>query len=270
MIRGFSRILISCKNFIVGLIEGCANSLELFVWKKRQLIFFVGSVILLGFPIIKYYLTHEFVDLIKLEKSPEVFVFLLSYFIFVYIFPNFFNKKNLLTRLFTLLPYFWVWLELAANYFDVILIFLEDHISPDLQKQIVDLINPWLQMFINLPGSSLGISNYLIFILFFFGVGRNRDTFQFFIRYHFVQAILFSVVIGFETHLFTILLKLTTDTPEIWSFFGSLIFFSNSIFLVCSALYVFFGRETNFPFFNGAIQYHTGRKEDENIDPLDR
>ena len=270
MISWFSRTLISCEKFIKELIEECANSLELLVWKNRQLIFFVGIVILLGSPIVKYYRTHEFLGYIKFEESFGVFIFLISYLIFVYIFPNFFNSNNLLTRFFSLLPYFWVWLELAANYFDVLLIFLEDFISPVFQEQIVALINPWLQMFSNLPGSSLGISNYLIFILFFFGIGRNRDTFRFFIRYHFVQAILFSVVIGFETHLFTILLKLTTNIPEIWSFFGSLIFLGNSIFLVWSALCVFLGRETNFSFFNEAIQFYTGRKEDENIDPFGR
>jgi hypothetical protein len=47
-------------------------------------------------------------------------------------------------------------------------------------------------------------------------------------------------------------------------------FFDNFIFLVWSALCVFLGRETNFSFFNEAIQFYTGRKEDENIDPFGR
>jgi len=270
MINWFNRVLISSKKFIVGLIEECANCLELLVWKNRQLIFLLGIIILVVFPIVKYYLTTEFTDHINVNVVIVGFSSLIFYVLFVYIFPNFFNGKKLLTRLFTLVPYFWVWLELTTNYFDVLFIFLEDHISNSFQEKVTTLLNPLFQTFLNLPGSSLGISNYLIFILFFFGIGRNRDTFQYFVRYHFVQAILFSVILGFETHLFTIVLKLTTNTPEIWSFFGSLIFFMNSIFLVWSALCVFFGHETNFPFFDGAIQYHTGRKEDENVDPLDR
>jgi hypothetical protein len=267
VIRWFSRILISCNKFIKELIEDYGNSLELLVWQNRQFIFFVGIVTLLGSLIVNYCRTYEFLNNLELEKLVGLFTFLIPYFIFLHIFPNFFNGKNLLTRLFSLLPYFWVWFELVANYFDVLTIFLED-LTPVFQKQFVALINPWLQMFTNLPGSSLGISNYLIFILFFFGIGRNRSTFQFFIRYHFIQAILFSVLIGFETHLFTMLLKVVSTVPEIWSFFGFLIFFCNSIFLVWSALCVLLGRETNFLFFDEAIQYHTGKKEDENIDPF--
>lgn len=186
-------------------------------------------------------------------------------------FANKLKKLEIVTpseRLFSLLPYFWLWLEFTNTYFDYVLDFLEGWLTPEQKIQVIEFCTNLFTTYTDLPGTKLGIPGYGLFFLFYFGIGRNKEKFSFFIRYHYVSCILTAGLFSFFSHLFFLWVK-HNPTTEITNFFGSTTYSLLFLIIAFGAISVILGRETNIPFIHQAIFYHTGKREDDGSSKLD-
>jgi hypothetical protein len=272
----FTQNFMGIVGFIRNMLESLSNNVELKIWKNRQKIIFVGICYCIGYPICK--LVTGGLESLKSPSGEMSLPYIIEIVLIVFLaFSEFYlRRKNLLsksvsigTRLFTLFAYFWSWVELSLTYFDYVINVYSSIFDPNQLEQIVTFVLPIFQFYMGLPGLKIGIVGYSAFFLFFFGIGRNKDTFQFFTRYHYVQAVLFSALFGFQSHLFNIYVRLNLASSEVINYIGATFYSLGLLILVYSFCSVILGVETNFPFMHDAIQYHTGRKENEGIDPLD-
>jgi hypothetical protein len=274
-------------------IEKWGNSIELFVYRFRNPIIFISIFYILSF-------FSGLLSFSSISKMNELFVgvsepvkkvvgvnFLTTniFWIFIVIlifeimgqvrklFANQLKKLEIITpseRLFSLLPYFWLWLEFTNTYFDYVLDFLDGWITPEQKLKVFEFCTNLFSTYGNLPGTSYGLPGYGLFFLFYFGIGRNKEKFSFFIRYHYINGILTSAIFGFITHLFFLWVKHQPVT-EITNFVGSTTYSFFFLIICIGCIASLFGRETKIPFIHQAIFYHTGRKEDDgsiNLDDL--
>jgi hypothetical protein len=272
----FTQSLMAIIGFVINILESLSNDIELKIWKNRQKIIFVGISYAIGYPI--YKLVTGGLDSLKSPSDEMSLSYTIGIVLIVFLaFSEFYiRRKNLPsnsvsigTRLFTLFAYLWSWVELSLSYFDYVINVYSSIFDPNQLEQALTFVWPIFEFYMGLPGLKTGLVGYSVFFLFFFGIGRNKDTFQFFTRYHYVQAILFSALFGFQIHLFTIYARLNSASVLTINYLGATLYSLGLLILVFSACSVILGVETNFPFMHDAIQYHTGRKENEGIDPLD-
>tara|TARA_B110000093_G_scaffold75004_1_gene81568 strand:+ start:87 stop:986 length:900 start_codon:yes stop_codon:yes gene_type:complete len=274
-------------------IESIGNKVECFIWNKRQTLVFFGVFGMIIYPLVTM-VTGSFKDVTPIRIFAEKlmveeartdtsrYLYALSkdtsgkfyLFIIVILFilllefcsrtlGYYLKQVTIGDRIFVTIAYLWAWTELTMTYTDYVINWLREFSLINVDQFIV-LTGPYFDMYTNLPGTKLGILGLLVFFLFFYGIGRNKDIFKFFIRYHFVQAVLFSALFSVQGHLFFLLIKLDTGLYTNFSnFLGTTFYLFDLVILVCCSFSAIIGIETYFPFMHDAIQYHSGRKEDE-------
>lgn len=164
-------------------------------------------------------------------------------------------------RVFALVPYFWLWLEFTGTYFDFIWQAMEDWATIDQQMQFYDNFTAIFSVYNSLPGSQWALPGYAIFFLFYFGIGRNKETFSFFVRYHFVNSILVGALLSYISHLFFLFMR-HQNSPDLANFLGSGIYGIALIAIFIGCVSSILGREAKIPFVHPAVSFHVGRKED--------
>ena len=257
-ILGFAFLVRLFKNSI----NFFANELELKIYKHRQNLvlfglftlgslvtaallqnnFFGGLLINQKF-IVKYLLILALVAILVLS---EIYIKINN------IFPNIITPGS---RLFSLFPYIWVWLELTYFYSDFLFAVLKIVIDKPLAIRLIKIMAPILNFYGDIPL----ITNLLIFVLFFYGIGRNKETFEFFVRYHFIQSALFAILFAFESHLLGRFIELTSYSKQFYFFLGATIYCFNFFILFWTILSVIFARKTHLPFLHNSVQYHLGK-----------
>ena len=287
-------VLIPCLFFariFKRSVEKWGNSIELFVYRFRNPIIFLSI----------FYFLSPFSGLLSsssILRMNEAFTTILSpaqkivgtnflttniFWIFVVIlifeivgqirkrFATQLKKLEIVTpseRLFSLLPYFWLWLEFTNTYFDYVLDFLDGWLTPDQKIKVFEFCTNLFSIYGSLPGTQYGIPGYGLFFLFYFGIGRNKEKFSFFIRYHYVNCILTGAIFSFFSHLFFLWVKHQPVT-EMTNFGGSTTYAFLFLTIFAGTIAVIFGRETNIPFIHQAVFYHKGRRDDDGSVNLD-
>jgi len=123
----------------------------------------------------------------------------------------------------------------------------------------------FIEQYTNLPrGQFLQVG---LFVLFYYGIGRNKLVFPFFGRYNYIQVVLFTGISTFICHIFMIWAKIHTLFVE--TGIVALLIYSLTIlvfgFCILSTI---FARESNISFLHEAILFHTCLKEDDGRNPL--
>lgn len=277
-------------DFFRNFVESIGNKVEYVIWKKRQSLIFVGVCVGIIYPLIRSlliglesikYETKEIKAItnygtnIRIDEITDIYsisvgviIFLIILEIFIRSIKRFSGTITVGDRIFASFAYLWSWTELTLTYFDYAVKFLSGIIEPAEIQKIIELFTPYFEVYTNLPGTKLGIIGYLAFFTFFYGIGRNKSTFKFFIRYHFIQSTLLAALFAFQGHLFFLFIKLDPTQTVFTDFAGTTVYSFTLLILACCFLSVILGLETYLPFMHDAIQYHTGRKEDEGKDPF--
>lgn len=275
--------LLILKKFRV-FIEYLSNFIEMGVWKTRDLLTYGGLFLFLGYIIYNSFGAYEFdtsmteynsdgniilkfKTLITMLGLPGILFFAGIILNQVWAQVSYTKEQRrysvtLLDRLFATIPYLWLTVEMSISYFDYCLEFCLDLLPIDKIIGPFQIITSILEGYQKIPGVSSGVTGYALFFLFFYGIGRNKTSWKFFIRYHFIQAILFAALFGFQGHLFFLWAN-HNPLEELVNFIGVSLYSFILLVASISLISVWIGKETSFPFLHGAIQYHTGRKEDE-------
>lgn len=287
----FAVPLVFLSNLFKATVEKFANSIELFVYRFRNPIVFISITYLLS-------LFFGFLEPTSRQNIQDFFNFIFhplqkiigvnyfttnSFWIFVIIiifefigqirklFADRLQRLKIITpseRLFSLLPYFWIWTEITPTYFDYLIDFLEGSVSPEQKITIVEACARIFAVTTHLPGHEFGLPGYGIYWLFYFGIGRNKEKFSFFTRYHFINCILTTGIWGFVSHLFFLWLDLS-PSAAMQNFIGFTIYGCFIGVMLTGIITTILGRETEIPFIHQAIFYHTGRREDDGTINLD-
>jgi hypothetical protein len=201
------------------------------------------------------------------EPSTLIFAILFGFFIFeIFLQIQAFlqKKKNSVTitqRLFAIIPYVFFLVEMTYSLIDSCMLFIEAGFPKEsVQQFFAHFVYPILSTYSALPGLKMGIFGWFIFYFDYYYVGRNKETFSHFVRYHYVQSMLFTSLYSFICHLYYLWVK-RNPLAEINDFLGFNIFsFFLFINLICiiSAL---IGKETQITFMDEAIQYHIGPRK---------
>ncbi len=201
------------------------------------------------------------------EPSILIFAALIVFFVFeLYLQAQAFFKlkKNSVTisqRLFAIFPYLLFIVEMTYSLIDSCMLFIEAVIPKDIvQHFFSSYIFPILFLYSSLPGLKMGIFGWFIFYFDYYYVGRNKEKFSHFVRYHFVQSMLFSSLYSFVCHFYFLWIK-RNPLAEINDFIGFNIF---SFFLLISIICILsalIGKETKITFMDEAIQYHIGLRK---------
>jgi hypothetical protein len=283
-------------------IEYLANWVELGVWRVRDPLIFTLLAILI-IPLLKSGLTalnaikfkeidtangvNEILNNSQSNSINSLYTIICALILGVILFEiglQYINyrtrqkkKKGIVTiieRGFTLISYAWATLEMTSMYssmyptYDPPVEFFK-RVFPNMSgQQIGALIKPIIITVSSITSSQGGLVGLGIFLLFFYGVGRNKTKFKFFIRYHYIQAILLYAMFGFQFHIYALFTERSAAT-SLMEFIGITLYSVNLSILILGISATILGRETNFPFIHDAIQYHTGRKEDEGKGFLD-
>jgi large-conductance mechanosensitive channel len=283
-------------------VEYLANWIEMGIWRTRDpLIFTLIALILL--PIIKIgwnelnsikfknissgNYENEFKNILnhqanELSYYNQIYLLIVAIVIGVVLFEmvlqyvNFRKRKKsktgvitIVERFFACLAYFWVGLEMTSMYLELAIDFLKRVIPTASTNDIYSVIGPVIQWYTQeIPGAKYGIIGYMLFILFFYGIGRNRNKFKFFIRYHFIQAVLLLALFGFQGHIYFFWSE-RNNLTQLVEFVGITIYSIVLSTLSLTTISAILGVETKIPFVHDAIQFHTGRKEDQDKGLLD-
>ena len=177
-------------------------------------------------------------------------------------------SPNIFLRFFALIPYIWIWCEMTLVYTGTnipILDFVEglfiptpDTITPDTITNI-----PLLIWYIDTIAKGGTFAGFTIFVIFYYGIGRNRESFPYFMRYHYVQCVLFSVVFCFESHVFFLMCDIIHD-EFIITLIANVAYSLMLIAIGYGVGAVFLGYETYIPFIHEAIEMHVGLKKNDN------
>ena len=284
-------------------IEYLANWVEMGIWRTRDPLIFTLIAIVM-FPLIKMGWSelntikfknisstnyeNEFKNIHnhqanELSYYNQIYLVILAIIVGVILFEvglqwvNYRKRKKsktgvvtIIERFFACLAYFWVALEMTSMYLEFAIEFFKRMLPTLSTNDIYSAIGPFIQWYTTqLPGAKYGVIGYLLFILFFYGIGRNRNRFKFFIRYHYIQAVLLLALFGFQGHIFFFWSE-RNDLTQVIEFVGLTIYSIVLSTLSLTTLSAILGVETKIPFVHDSIQFHTGRKEDENKGFLDR
>jgi len=246
---------------IVIFIEYLANHVETSVWVLRNKIIFLALLIL--------FIPFTAV-IINIEGAGQVLItFVVVDMALTLI--NLYRPKNriipLRERLFSILPYVWVFVETTLNYFEWSMFYIEDvlHQSLGSNEPYLAFVN-FIEQYTNLPGGPFLQVGF--FFLFYYGIGRNKLVFPFFVRYNYTQAVLFTGFSTFICHIFMVWAKIHTVAEET-SIVAVVIYSCTIVIFGFCILSTIFARESKIPFIHDAILYHTGLREDDGTNPLD-
>jgi hypothetical protein len=264
-----SIILGSLTDFFRKVFEGVGTNLEKKIWMNRKVFIFLAVSMVILYPsstIILPVLNR--LDNIVILKGIMVLLFygVIERLIFYRRDKNF---VALGARLFASFGYFWIMIEMTINYSNCLLTFLSRFWDKAQSIQIIETLEPFLRMYTTLPGTKYGLIAYITFFTFYYGIGRNKSTFRFFIRYHYIQSLLLGALIGFQAHIFRLVMKLNPGALVLGNFVGTTFYSFAFLAILWCLITVIAGKETYLPLMHNSIQYHTGRKEDEGKKPLD-
>lgn len=272
-------------------VEKWGNGIELFIYRFRNLIVFLAILYFLSpfSNLISGSTISEINDVFNNVSQPAqaiigknflttnifwIFVVILIFEVMGQIRKRFADKLKKLEivtpseRLFSILPYFWLWIEFTSTYFDYVLDFLDGWLTMEQKGKVFEFCTHLFSTYGSLPGTQYGIPGYGLFFLFYFGIGRNKEKFSFFIRYHYINCILTGAIFSFFSHLFFLWIKHQPES-DLTNFGGSTTYSFLFITLLVGVVSVILGRETKIPFIHQAIFYHTGRREDDGAPNLD-
>lgn len=127
-------------------------------------------------------------------------------------------------------------------------------------------------MYEDLQKITFGLFLTCSFFFLFYGVGRNRDHFTFFIRYHAIQSVSVSILLGLYHTFFKFILYLQPEHGLLKSCFWE----ADSAIVSCllitpMVLSAIIGIETRYPGLDESILYHVGvrppkKRPPENVD----
>jgi len=245
----------------VVLIEYTSNFLEAFVWSVRNKLVFLGLLIIV-LPFCS--------QIISIDGAGYIFITFIIVDILVTLLNKFFQPKKRIIpfteRLFSLIPYIWIFIETTINYFDWALYFLANVMNTTFGlTNFYPVLENFIIQYTTLPGGQY--LQLVFFFLFYYGIGRNKSLFPFFVRYNYVQAVLFTGISTFLCHIFMLWSKVHTVPLEIGVIAVTIYSFSTALFAFCM-LSTLFGRESNIPFLHQNILYHTGLREKDGYNPL--
>jgi hypothetical protein len=151
-------------------------------------------------------------------------------------------------------------------------LFLSNSDSPKSEDFMVlvfiNLIFPGLYAFQSVALG--GLANLFSFYFEFYYVGRNKKGFSYFIRYHFVFAMLMTQAFNFLCLMFRIFKGYNQDNfPGLVQIFGSTLFIVFLILIFFSVFKTLQGEQPILPFFDLSVQYHIGIREREDESVID-
>ena len=129
-------------------------------------------------------------------------------------------------------------------------------------------------MYEDLQAVTFGLFLNASFFFLFYGIGRNRDNFTFFIRYHAMQSVSLSILFGLYQTVFKFVLYLQPQHGLLkscfWEADSVIVWYLVMTPMVLSAI---IGIESRFPGFDEAILYHIGvrppkKRPPENVDEI--
>ena len=246
------------------LIEYTSNFLEAFVWSVRNKLVFLG-VLILAFPF-----WSQIIYLNDPKGAGFIVITFISVDMSITLLNRFYKNKRRIVpfreRFFSLIPYIWIFIETTINYFDWALYFLANVMNTTFGlTNFYPVLENFIIQYTTLPGGQY--LQLVFFFLFYYGIGRNKSLFTFFVRYNYVQAVLFTGISTFLCHIFMLWAKVHTVPIEIGVVAVTIYSFSTALFGFCM-LSTLFGRESKIPFLHQNILYHTGIKEDDRHNPL--
>ena len=174
-------------------------------------------------------------------------------------------------RIFALFPYVLMFFTLISSLTkEAILIFDLDSPGVDNLMSIIfiKLIYPGLHGFQSIIGRGTGLENLFSFYFEFYYVGRNKQGFSYFIRYHYVFAMLMTQAFTFICSMFRTFKGYNIDNfPSLVEIFGVTLFICFFILICFAVIKTFQGKQPILPFFDLSVQYQIGirEKEDESL-----
>lgn len=245
----------------VVFVEYIANFFEAFVWSVRNKIVFL-ALIALSIPF--------FSQIIKIEGVGLIIITFVVVDIIVTLINNFYkpNKRiiPLAERVFSLIPYIWIFIETTINYFDWGVYVLSDMLNTTFGvNNFYPVLVDFIERYTSIPGGQFIQTG--LFFLFYYGIGRNKTIFPFFVRYNYVQAVLFVGISTFICHIFMLWAKIHSVPTEIGIVAVMIYSLSTLLFGFCMVS-VILGRESKIPFLHQNILFHTGLREDDGRNPL--
>ena len=158
----------------VVLIEYVSNFLEAFVWSVRNKLVFLGLLIIV-LPFCS--------QIISIDGAGSILITFLIVDIVVTLLNKFFQPKKRIIpfteRLFSVIPYIWIFIETTINYFDWALYFLANVLNTTLGlTNFYPILENFIIQYTTLPGGQY--LQLVLFFLFYYGVGRNKNVFSFF------------------------------------------------------------------------------------------
>lgn len=116
-------------------------------------------------------------------------------------------KPQIFERIFVVLNYLILWLGVCSNKPKLTERFLH-RLFPKFYKYFFDgIFLPWLRGLHKVKGFRYGVANYICLYFSYSKIVRNNKVIPYFIRYHFMNAQLSSVIFEFCNHLSIFLLK---------------------------------------------------------------
>jgi hypothetical protein len=165
------------------------------------------------------------------------------------------SEISIAQRIFVLLPFLWqlveqfVWQSNAAyNVF-------EPFVNQDNFEYY--LLIPLTSAYSSIPFHTSGFSYFLFFLRFYY-IGRNKEQFNYYTRYFYVQSFLISTLYGFFIGLLAPIQQYSPFGEEFIELYEYLIFYIFLLLTIYSMIYIILGKETKIPFIDEAVQYHIG------------
>jgi hypothetical protein len=165
------------------------------------------------------------------------------------------SEISIAQRVFVLLPFIWQLVELFvyqsnASY-SIFGTFLNQN---DFEEY---LVIPLFSAFNSIPFHESGFSYFLFFLKFYF-ISRNKEQFNYYTRYFYMQSFLIGTLYSFFIQLTVFIEQYSPFGEEFRELYEYLIFYIFFILIIYSMLHIVLGKETKITFIDEAVQYHVG------------
>lgn len=174
-------------------------------------------------------------------------------------------------RIFALFPYVLMFFTLISGLTkEAIQIFDLESSGPQNPASIIfiKLIYPGLVGFQSIIGRGTGVENLFSFYFEFYYVGRNKQSFSYFVRYQYVFAMLMSQAFNFACSMFRTFKWYNADNfPKLVESFGVTLFICFFLVICYGVINTVEGKQPILPFLDLSVQYQIGirEKEDESL-----
>jgi hypothetical protein len=201
----------------------------------------------------------------KEELTNKAYTFIFSIILFIIIEIYIYLKNlfpNIITpgiRIFAALAYVPLLMQLTSNYYEYAIIFYKGIFNAAQYSIFEKYLESILQFYADIPfRDNLDQASFYIYYL---GIGRNRDTFTYFVRYSYVQEITYRILVSFISFVFSLCVQTNLFSDEIRIYVGLFIYSFSAFVLFSSAIYCFLGTQPKIPVIHTAIEYHVGKKK---------